>query len=176
MRRFLIGASTLALAVVLGTTSASAQFFVGAGATMPSSDYGDADAGNAKTGWMAEAGYGIFESENGQLGIWLSGIYGSNNVDDDSGNKYNLYGGFGSVTYALTQGGSATPYVIGSAGYLNRQNKPDAGESTNDGFMAFGGGAGLSFNGKFYVEGRYMTGTKDDATTAFIMLMAGITL
>jgi hypothetical protein len=173
MRRFLIGASTLALAITLGTTSASAQFFVGAGATLPSGDYGD----YAKTGWLVNAGVEAWRSASGKLAIFAEGLFGSNSHDDVDGDKTNIYGGLGSVTYGLgSQDASMSPYLIGSAGYLVHQYKSTefAEFEGSDGGVAFGGGAGLFFDPAF-VEARYMTFSVDGESTAFIFVGAGFT-
>jgi hypothetical protein len=169
MRRFLIGASTLALALALGTTSASAQFFVAGGMTMPSGDFGDA----YKAGWVANAGAAIVKSGDERAKVWIEGIFGQNNFDGEADAKSTMIGGFGSATYDLSMGGSAVPYVIGSVGYIS-QKLESGNASQTEGGLAFGGGAGVGF-GKFYVEGRYFTASIADATTAFLMLAAGVT-
>ena len=169
MRRFIIGAASLALVLVLGAPSASAQFAVGGGITVPSGDYGD----YAKTGWMAEAAFSPFQNADGTFMFWIEGIFGQNKHEGDGDDKTTLFGGFGTATYALTQGASANPYVIGSVGYLNHKYQPATGDSESSGGLGFGGGAGLSF-GDFWVEGRYMTASIDDATTAFLMFLAGV--
>jgi hypothetical protein len=169
MRRILIGAASLVLALTLGTSSASAQFFVGGYATLPQSDFKD----DAKTGWMAAVGYKAFASEDGRYGLWVEGDYGSNKADDDSG-KTNIMMGLVTPVYNLTAEGSAIPYLLGSVGYLNHQWKPDTGDSENSGTLVFGGGLGVGF-GDFWIDGRYMTASKDGYSTAFIMIGAGVT-
>lgn len=178
MRRILIGAASLALALTLGTSSASAQFFVGGGLTMPSSDFKDFvdEPGNgAKTGWMATAGFRLFGSEDGRFSVWGEGFYGSNTHEVD-GEKTNIVMGGGSASYALTGSAGVAPYVIGGVGYLNHQFKPDGGNSESDWMFAWSAGGGLSFSQKFWLEGRYVNGSKDGDKTAYVMLMAGITL
>lgn len=170
MRRFMIGAASLAAALVLGTSSASAQFFVGGYATMPQSDFKDL----AKTGWMAAAGVKAFASEDGRFSLWVEGDYGSNKHDDDSGDKTNIMMGLATPSYDLTTGGSATPYLLGSVGYLNHQYKPETGDSENSGSLVFGGGIGVYF-GKVWVDGRYMTSSKDGFNTSFLMIGGGVT-
>lgn len=171
MRRALFAGSTLA-AVLLLAAPLQAQFFVGGGATLPSGDYGD----YAKTGWLANAGYGIWSSANERATAWIEGFYGSNSHDEVDGDKTNIYGGLGSVTFNLTEGGSATPYLIGSLGYMMHQYKSDTfpDEEGSEGGIAFAGGGGVSF-GKIYLEARYFSASIEDATTAFILVAAGIT-
>lgn len=171
MRRLLIGATTLAAALVLAAPL-SAQFFVQGSATLPQGDYKD----YAKTGWMANAGIRAWQSANGNIALWAEGFYGSNSHEDIEGDKTNLLGGYGSVTFNLTSGASATPYLIGSVGYMRHQYKSDMfpDEEGSDGGVAFGGGAGLGIGKNFFVEGRYITASIGDGTTAFIMLGGGV--
>lgn len=171
MRRLVIGASTLAAALVLGAAPASAQFYVGAYASLPSSDFGDF----AKTGWMAEAGFQLFESANEKLSFYVAGAYGMNKLDSDLvDGDYTQIMGLGHVVYDLTAGGSATPYLIGSAGYLSvKEDIEGVGDETNGG-LTFGGGLGLGFSSRFWVEGRYMTASIDDVTFGQIIIGGGV--
>lgn len=173
MRRLVIGASTLAVALLLGAPAANAQFFVGIGATLPSSDYGD----YAKTGWMATAGVRVWQSSNQRVGLWGEGFYGSNTHDDIDGDKTNLYGGLASVGFDLTSaaGATATPYLLGSVGYMVHQYKSDAFPQFegSEGGLAFGGGGGF-YMGRVWADARYITASIEDATTAFILISVGI--
>lgn len=172
MRRPFLVLATTCTALVLLAAPASAQFFVAAGLTLPSGDYGE----YAKTGWIANAGVKAWASADERLGAWVEAFYGSNTHDDVDGDKTNLYGGLASLTYNLTTGSTTTPYLIGSVGYMVHQYKSD--EFTefegSEGGLAFGGGAGIGIN-TFYVEARYLTASIEDATTAVIALVAGIT-
>jgi hypothetical protein len=172
MRRSVLGASSLALGLALAAAPLNAQFFAGAYATLPSGDYGE----YAKTGWMAEAGYGFWRSANDRLAVWGAVGYGSNSHEGDADDKTNLLSGQAEVTYSLMAGGDGA-YLIGTLGYLRHTYSPgnDAFDSVSEGGISFGGGAGWSF-GKFWVEGRYTTASIENSTTAFIMLGAGISL
>lgn len=170
MRRSLIGISTLALGLVLVATPAHAQFFVAGGVTLPSGDFGD----GFKTGWVANAGVTVTSFANGRAKLWAEGLYGQNKVDAtvETDLKSTQIAGFASVTYDLTAGSTTTPYLIGSVGYVSQKiSVSDA--SQTEGGIGFGGGAGVSF-GKFYVEGRYLTASIADGTTAFMMATVGI--
>ena len=171
MRKVVIASSLLALGLTLGSAPVAAQFYVGGYATMPSGDYAD----YAKTGWMAEAGYGFWKSSNDRLTLWVSGSYGSNSHEGDAGDKTNLLMGLGSVTFNLTANPDAGPYLLGHVGYLSHMYKPgdDDFESASEGGLAFGGGLGDGCN-KFWVEARYITASIEESTTAFIMIGAGI--
>jgi hypothetical protein len=176
MRRLLTGAATLAAAAMLVALPAAAQsntqFFVGGGLTLPSSDFGDA----FKTGFAVNAGVSPWGSANGRARLWLEGLYSQNKVDADNAgsDKSTIFGGLGSITYNLTTAGNTVPYVIGSVGYLS-QKTSFGDDSSTEGGIGFGGGAGISF-GKFYVEGRYLTASLyENATTAFLMATVGVT-
>lgn len=169
MRRFFTGAATLAAALVLAAAPANAQFFAASALTLPSGDFGD----GFKAGWAANAGISIWQNGDERAKVWVEGLYGQNNLDSDIDGKSTMIGGFGSLTYNLTTGGSAVPYLIGSAGYLSQKIEVASVDDTEGGF-AFGGGAGVGF-GKFYLEGRYITASIADGTTSFIMAAAGIT-
>lgn len=168
MRRLVIGASSLAAALVLGAAPASAQFYIGAYASLPSGDFGDA----ANTGFMAEVGVQLFESANEKLSFYVSGAYGMNGTDSDDVDFTQIMG-LGHVVYDLTSGASATPYLIGSAGYLSL--KTEVGDASNtEGGLAFGGGVGLGFSSRFWVEGRYMTASIEDATISQLLIGGGV--
>jgi hypothetical protein len=156
---------------VLGTSSASAQFFVGGYATLPQSDFKD----YANTGWMAAAGYKAFTSADERFGLWVEGDYGSNKHEGDDNEKTNILMGLLTPVYNITSGGSATPYLLGSVGYLSHMYK--AGDSgygnESDGGIVFGGGLGVGFGDKFWADARYMTASINGYKTAFLMIGAG---
>jgi len=170
MRRLVPGLVTFALILVLGPTPASAQkFFVGAGVTVPSGDFGD----YAKTGWMVNGGFAPWRSADNRATIWAEGLFGSNSFEGAGDNSSNLYGGLGSFTYNVTGEASAVPYVIGSVGYL-MQSFESGTNSDSEGGLAFGGGAGIGIQ-RFYLEARYLTASIQESTTAFLQFSAGIT-
>jgi len=166
MRRLVIGASTLVAALVLAAPAhAQSTFFVGAYANLPQGDFKDA----AKTGWMAAAGVKPFSSADGRFGLWVEGEYGQNTSKATDGPKSKIIMGLLTPTYDLTSGGSAVPYLIGSAGYRH---------TDTDGFtqnaLIFGGGIGVGIGKSFWIDGRYMTSSKDGFKTNFIMAGAGV--
>ena len=173
MRKAVLASSLLALGLTLGSAPVSAQFYVGGYATLPSGDYADF----AKTGWMAEAGYGFWKTSNDRLTLWVSGSYGSNSWEDDGlvdGGKTNIMMGLGSVTYDITSNPDGGPYLLGHIGYLNAKASVDDLDTEGEGGVAFGGGLGYGM-GKFWLEGRYITASLDGGTIAIIMIGAGIT-
>ena len=172
MRRSLFAASLLTLGLALAARPVQAQVFIGGGISSPSSDFGD----GYKTGWIVNAGFRPWMSENKRAAIWVEGLYGANKAKGGVAATADIYGAFGSVTYNLTAGAAANPYVIGSVGYLKSKVKVGGTSYTGDGALGFGGGLGLSFSKKFYVEGRYITASKNSSTTAFLMFTVGVVL
>ena len=170
MRRSVFSAALLLTGFALATAPLSAQGFVGAGVTTPMGDFGD----GAKMGWVANAGFRPYQSADKRMSIWAEGLFGQNNFKNNVDGKTTMMGGFGSLTYNLTAEASAVPYVIGSVGYLSSKVEVNGVKFDAEGALGFGGGAGVGIK-KFYLEGRYLTASKDGNTTAFIMFTAGIT-
>ena len=168
MRRLIIGASTLAAALMLTAVPASGQFYVGAYASLPSGDFKDA---GANTGFAAEVGVRLFESANEKLNFGVGGAYGMNGTDADALDFTQIMG-LGHVVYTLSSG-SAEPYLIGSAGYLSL--KTEVGDASNtEGGITFGGGIGVGFATRWWIEGKFMTASIEDATIAQIMIGGGV--
>jgi len=164
-----LSAAVLALVAVLSvssTQSAGAQTVVGVGVgggvAMPMGDFGDAfkmgfggGAGlfvypnGGRVGFRADVGYMTFKDDLG--------------LDIDS-NPLTL---MGSVLLPLTQGSSATPYVVGGAGIMS-----DEGSA-----FAWQGGLGVSIgtgSTRLFIEGKWVSASKDGATTSYVPLIAGV--
>lgn len=176
MRRLVIGASAVSLALALGTAPATAQFAVGVGATMPSGDFGE----YAKAGWMAGAAFNVMRASGGKIGVWLEGAYGSNGHEGEHSGKTNLMLGDVAAAYSFNPDASMSPFILGTVGYLNHSFSPDGGGECDDcseGGLSFGGGGGVKF-GKFALQARYTTASLGEGehkeTTAFITLMASM--
>jgi hypothetical protein len=166
MRRLVIGASTLVAALVLAApVHAQNTFFVGAYANLPQSNFKDA----AKTGWMAAAGFKPYASADGRFGLWVEGEYGQNSSKADGGEKTKLLMGMVTPTYNLTSGSSATPYLMGSVGYLHSK----VGDYSSNA-LVYGGGVGVGIGQNFWIDGRYMSSKKNGYTTSFILAGAGV--
>jgi hypothetical protein len=170
MRRFVLAASLLTLSLAVTATPATAQGFIGGGVTTPMGDFGDA----AKMGWAVNAGFRPWQSADKRMSLWAEGLFAQNNYKNNIDGKTTMMGGFGSITYNLTAEASAVPYVIGSAGYLSSKAEVAGVKFDAEGALGFGGGVGVGIK-KFYLEGRYLTSSKDGNTTAFIMWTAGYT-
>jgi hypothetical protein len=163
MRRFVAAGLTLVAALALTAAPAQAQFFVGAGLTMPSGDFD-----NYKAGLGVNAGVAVIKSADERLKIWAEGFYGMNKFDSEAVDvSATLMGAYGSATYDLTAEGSAVPYLIGGAGYMTIKVE----DLDREGGFGFFGGAGVSF-GKVWLEGRYSSASIDESTLSFL----GVTL
>ena len=166
MKRFVPCAVILALA---GAAPLQAQFFVGAGPTIPTSDFGN----YAKTGWMAIGGM-QFSLTGMPIKIRVEGMYGSNTHDGTASEKTNLYGGMANAVFGLG-GGPVGFYLVGGVGYLDHHYDPgSSGNPSADEWKAvFGGGAGLNFGlGPLhaFAEARYLN--RDN--TAFFPVTVGL--
>ena len=169
----------LAMMVLASPTQAQTTPFVffGGGASIATGEYKD----YAKTGWLANAGVG---ANIGDKGLWVAAdlFYGSNKHSDVTGEKTNLMIGLATIGYNFMPAAKVTPYVHGSVGLLNHAYRstqfPTSNGSQN--LIAFGGGAGLLIKlgakSSFWVEGRYLTGSKSGSTTSFIPVMAGVSI
>jgi len=176
MSRYVAAAIAFVLAAVSVATPAAAQnrpfYFLGAGATLPTGEYGD----YAKTGWMVDGGAGMPVGTDGRLWFGADAMYGSNKHDDDTGDKTNLYGAFGNVGYQFMQA-APSPYIYGAAGLLVHHYSPgDSGfDSESETKFAWGGGAGYVIpigSASLWAEARYVA----RADTKFIPIMVGVTI
>lgn len=164
MRRFVAAGLTLVAALALSATPAQAQFFVGAGLTLPSGDFDGYKAGPA-----LNAGVAVLKSADERMKVWVEGFFGTNKFDSEAVDiSATLMGAYGAVTYDLTAGGSATPYLIGGLGYMTIKED----ESDREGGVGFYGGGGVGF-GKAWIEARYASASINDDTLAFMGLMVG---
>jgi hypothetical protein len=157
----------LALLAVPAPASAQVFGFLGAGATIPTSDYGD----YANTGWMGAAGVGFPIGDAG-LAVGAEGFYGQNNHDYD-GDKTNPYGALGFVQYSFGDQARLHPYLLGGAGILVHKYSSDNFNGDSESQFAYSFGAGLAYplgaTTGLYGEGRYW-GSED---TTFFGIMGG---
>ncbi len=163
---------SVAAVLLLSVTAAQAQrpnFGFGGGATIPTGDYGD----YAKTGWIGTGfiGFPIAKA----LSIGAEGYYGSNDHDTE-GDKTNLYGGSGYLTYRFGQPTKPGVYLIGSGGALVHQFKSEttpADESSETKFV-WSAGAGVDIpvakSVSIWLESRYMA----RGDTKFIPIWGGL--
>jgi hypothetical protein len=171
MRRKGLGIALAALLVSAGPVSAQGiKFVLGGGLTAPVSAYKD----YAQSGWMGMGGVAVSFPVL-PIGIRLEGLFGQNQHTGTATDKTVLYGGAASVMIKFGIPGPLSPYLVGSAGYLDHHYSPgDTGDASEDEWKpVFGGGLGVSLNfvvvGVF-AEGRYLS----RSTTRFITGMAGL--
>jgi opacity protein-like surface antigen len=161
----------LALALRVAPVSGQLGFHIGAGVTMPASEYGD----YAKTGWMGVGGV-TFSLGPAPLKIQVDALYGVNDHEEDPlvpGAKTSVYGGMGNAVYNLGAG-TVRPYVLGGVGYLSHAYSDDSGVSDETEWKFawnVGGGVNLGLGGlTVFAEARYL----DRDGTAFIPIFAGL--
>ncbi|MFC1661324.1 hypothetical protein ACFL3S_07735 [Gemmatimonadota bacterium] len=158
--------------------SAQSLYF-GGGATIPTSDYGD----YADTGLMAVAGIDFPVGPEG-LSVFGEGFFGQNGHSDIDGDKTLPFGAMGGLLLNLAPGADAGVYVFGQAGIMVHKYSSDEYDGDSESAFGYGGGAGYGFplgGIDAWVEGRYMSASFDSelggsATTAFIGIMAGISI
>jgi hypothetical protein len=179
------GAAALALGLLFSAPVAHAQgaeFSLGAGLTVPLSDFGDA----AKTGFNGLVGIS-FAPSSFPLGIQIDGMYQRLKQEDvfpgDRSNQ--IIQGTANLVYKFKTSEESTfrPYIIGGLGIYNFKlvggddvSPPGEGDTGTD----FGVNAGAGFDFKaggagLFVEGRFHD-VFGDADANFIPITAGIRL
>lgn len=187
MRCLSKGAAVLALGLLLGAPAAHAQgaeFSLGAGATVPLSDYSDV----AKTGFHGLVGIS-FAPSSFPFGIQVDGMYQRLKFDDviPGDRSSQIIQGTANLIYKFktSEESSFRPYIIGGLGVYNFKavggddvSPPGEGDTSTDfginagaGFDIKAGGAGL------FIEGRFHNVFGDGVSDAqFIPITAGIRL
>jgi hypothetical protein len=181
MARRIISFLLAALAILVLAAPVRAQttpyVYFGGGASIPMGDYAD----YANTGWLVNGGIG---TSFGDKGLWadIGLLYGTNNHSDVTGDKTNLFIGMVNLGYTFDPDAKMSPYVVGSVGTLSHQYKSDQFPSLegSESMLVYSGGAGLIWKrgekSSFWVEARYMTGSKDGSATSFVPLLVGMTI
>ena len=154
----------------------SGQFvFLGGGATIPVSDYGE----YADTGFLVTGGAGFPVGETA-LVIGAEGFYGQNSHSDIDGDKTSPYGVMGMLQYDFAgPNAESSLYVLGEAGILWHKFSSDLFEESTDSGLGLGGAAGYYFplgGISGFVEGRVMHASIDDSNTTFVGAIAGISI
>lgn len=172
------GVAVLALCVAMvsvsSRTDAQARITVAAGASIPTGDYGE----YAKTGYIGTAGVMFNVGEKG-LSVGGVGVFGSNSHSDIDGDKTNLIGVLGSVSYRLGDAEKTGVFVLGNVGFLQHSYKSDMfpSEEGSSSGVAFGGGAGVHMpmgTKSLYVMARFITASIENETTSFIPVQVGV--
>jgi len=173
MKRRIVAASALLMLLALpAAANAQIGIFLGGGATLPQGDYGE----YASTGWMGHLGVLVPISSAPGLGVVGVASYGSNNHEFD-GDKTNLFGAQGGLSYRLGNPERTGIFFFGLGGYLNHQYRSEEfpEDEGSEGKFAYTGGVGVEIplSGlSLWFDGAY-TGRGD---TKFFGINAGVTI
>jgi len=162
-----------------------AEFSLGAGATIPLSDYGDV----VKTGYHGLVGIS-FAPSSFPLGIQIDGQYHRLKLDSDPADRTNqLIIGTANLIYKFktAEDSKFRPYIIGGGGIYNSKlvsgndvagpGVGNVGNKTTDFGINVGAGFDIKASGVgFFVEGRFHDVFNDGTNTKFIPITAGIRL
>jgi len=128
MKRIVVGSALVLSATVLVALPAYAQrrtsFGFAAGATVPVGDLGDATS----TGFHALGTLAISGTASTPVGFRIDGMYNSLS-GKSSGPDVNLWSLNGNVVFAFPGGMSATPYLMGGAGWYNTKSDEESSAS-----------------------------------------------
>ena len=129
-----------ALAVLSGTAQAQRRTSVGfaAGASIPVGDLGDATS----TGFHILGTLSFSGTASSPVGFRVDGMYNSLS-GKSSGPDVNVWSVNGNLVYAFPGGMTATPYIIGGAGWYNSKSDESGAESSND--IGINAGIGVRF-------------------------------
>ena len=182
MKRFIISAAVVAIAVVTASHSASAQssmlpgFQIGAsgGIAFPTSDLGN----STNTGYNIAVAVGV-KPYASPIGLRFEAAYNEFGLKGGGGN-INIPSFTANATLALPAAGF-TPYVIGGAGlYRPSASLTGLGNSSENDFgFNIGGGVKIPLSSSFetFVEARYNrvnVGGTNGGSLSFIPLTVGI--
>jgi hypothetical protein len=173
MKRILaVGAPVvMALATLGAPAEAQRRTSVGlaAGASVPIGDLGDATS----TGFHVLGTLSISGTASTPLGFRIDGMYNSLS-GKSSGPDVNIWTVNGNLVYAFPGGLTATPYLIGGAGWYN--SKADgADEGSNDLGINVGIGARFALSGfSTFAEVRFHNLFSDPNSAQLIPITFGI--
>jgi hypothetical protein len=166
MKRTLVSSALALTAIVIAAMPAHAQrrasFGFAAGATVPVGDLGD----GTSTGFHALGTLAISGTASTPLGFRIDGSY-NNLSGKSSGPDVTMWTVNGNLVFAFPGGMSATPYLIGGAGWYNTKADEDGAESSNNFGLNGGIGARFALSGfSTFAEVRFhnVWGDKNDAT------------
>lgn len=174
MKGIVVGSALVFAAVVTLSASAQAQrrTSVGfaAGATFPVGDLGDATS----TGFHILGTLAVSGSAQMPVGFRVDGMY-NNLSGKSSGPDVNVWSVNGNLVYAFPGGTSATPYIIGGAGWYNTKADESGAESSNDIGINVGVGARFALSGfTTFAEVRFHNVFSDPNSAQMIPLTFGI--
>lgn len=141
-----------------------------AGATVPIGDLGDATS----TGFHVLGTLAISGSATMPLGFRIDGMYNSLSGKSD-GPGVNIWTVNGNLVYAIPGGTTATPYLIGGAGWYNSKADESEAESSSDLGINVGIGARFALSGfSTFAEVRYHNIFADPNSAQMIPITFGI--
>ena len=174
MKRSVVGSIALLAALAVISMPAHAQrrtsFGFAAGATLPVGDLGDATS----TGFHVLGTLAISGSASTPLGFRIDGMYNSLSGKSD-GPDLNIWTVNGNLVYAIPGGMTATPYLIGGAGWYNAKTDESGAESSSDLGINVGIGARFALSGfSTFAEVRYHNIFSDPESAQMIPITFGI--
>ena len=175
MKRRMVVGSVFVLASLVtlgGSAHAQRRTSVGfaAGATFPVGDLGDATS----TGFHVLGTLAVSGSASVPVGFRIDGMY-NNLSGKSSGPDVNVWSVNGNLVYAFPGGTTATPYIIGGAGWYNTKADESGAESSNDIGINVGVGARFALSGfTTFAEVRFHNVFSDPNSAQIVPLTFGI--
>jgi hypothetical protein len=145
-------------------------FGFAAGATIPTGVLGDATS----TGFHALGTLSISGTATSPIGFRIDGMY-NNLSGKSSGPDLTVWTVNGNLVYAFPGGLTATPYVIGGAGWYNMKADESDVDSTNDFGINGGVGARFALSGfSTFAEIRFHNIFSEEESARFVPLTFGV--
>ena len=172
-RNFVVATALLAVACAVASTPAEAQrrtsLGLAAGASLPVGDLGDATS----IGYHALGTLSISGTASTPLGFRIDGMFNSLS-GKSQGPDVNIWTVNGNLVYAFPGGLTATPYLIGGAGWYNLKAE-EADEGTNEFGINGGVGARSALSGfSTFAEVRFHNVFTDESSARLIPITFGI--
>jgi len=174
MKRIIVSSTFLvtALGALSGTAQAQRRtsFGIAAGATIPVGDLGDATS----TGFHVLGTLAVSGTASTPVGFRVDAMY-NNLSGKSSGPDITVWSVNGNLVYAFPGGTTATPYIIGGAGWYNSKSDESGSESSNDIGINVGLGARFALSGfSTFAEVRFHNIFSDPNSGQIIPLTFGI--
>jgi hypothetical protein len=171
-RGVLVAGVVASIAAGGAQAQARGYFGFGAGASVPTGDFGD----GYKVGWIAQVVAGI-TGPTGVIGGRVNGSITRHNHDTLNDNTAKLVGAMGDLVFSPGGADSKVrPYLLGGIGFQNV--KLEAGQLENSVTeLAYNFGAGITValsKAKLFVEGRWLSVQTDPSSTNLIPISIGL--
>ena len=160
--------------IAAGGAQAQARGYIGfgAGASVPTGDFGDA----YKVGWLAQVVAGI-TGPTGVIGGRVNGSITRHNHDTLNDNTAKLVGAMGDLVFSPGAAeAKVRPYVLGGIGFQNVKFESGPVENSVT-ELAYNFGAGLSIStgrAKLFLEGRWLSVQTDPSSASLIPISIGL--